>query len=1002
MSYKHFLAVVLAFAVVAGCTKKEEEQGTLSVDPAELTLTGNNPGKTLQIKSSTTWTVSASENWLHADPARGEGDQEITVSADRYPGSGFRKAKLTVAIKGKQEVVSVTQYSFSEVMTVTPEEIVFTGDVLTASVEVTSNTDWHTITEESWISCNPSEGNGNATVTITAQPITQAEGKREGVVSFKYSDVRVNVKVTQSFDDGLFSGGTGTAATPYLISTAADLQQLSSLSNDSKTSAKLVASQFQQTADINMEGVSGFVPLFQDSKFSGVYNGGSHSILGLEVKPKAQKASGFIAYSDGGNIKDLNFSAIDVDAPYVFCGAIVGHALNSTISNCNVTGKIRQYTKEINATGSNNEGYSGGLVGYADACTIEHCTLDGSVTVYGLYGGGLFGYIKNTTVSDCHLLKENTVNIYYHFNGGLIGRMDGASSTVKGCSFEGNLTAVGYFQGGIVGEMRGGRVENCVMGSYASIGCDKYCVGGIVGAAVPVDEIVIDHCAAYGTIKGQYSVGGIVGYSGYRMSTPGPISSATKDVTISNCAYIGGEITATGNNGGSNAYSIAAGILGWSHGGNKLLVKGCYSNPSVLQTISTGNRGALAGIMAYQNSTSGNCIVKDCYSTVTPSTMLTQNDQITSLSTGFYGGIYCRATQATTISSCWCDNSIKFGTSDSAATETGNERLTTAQLADGTLLGKLQGAADGTVWIAGTNGLPTIEGLPADPNVKPKAAKRVSVIGDSISTFKGWIPAGYSAHYPATDGTLTLVNETYWYRLIHDYMQSATLDMNIAFSGSTVTNTTDENYKNKYGTASNAWFKKDFTTRFKECGGCGRPDIILIHGGTNDWAHNADPLAPGVAIRNDASNIYGGSKPSASVMQAIYDKADAATTRSDINALPDGTYCEAYVKLLCQIRERYPQCKVVCIIGDYLSSSIEQSTLEIAAHYGAKTVNLFRVNGFNDLGGYSPETLSNKGSQPNMPKHDYSGDTGGCHPGSKAMEYIANKIYTELGAWLEQ
>ena len=325
-----------------------------------------------------------------------------------------------------------------------------------------------------------------------------------------------------------------------------------------------------------------------------------------------------------------------------------------------------------------------------------------------------------------------------------------------------------------------------------------------------------------------------------------------------------------------------------------------------------------------------------------------------------------------------------------------------AQLSDGTLLAKLQASANGTTWIAGSNGLPTIEGLPADPNVKPKAAKRLSVIGDSISTFRGWIPGGYSAHYPAVDGTLTLVNETYWYRLVHDYMKDCEFDTNISFSGSTVTNTTDANYKAKYGTASNAWFKKDFSTRFAECGGMGRPDIILIHGGTNDWAHNADPLAPGVAIRNDASNIYGGSKPSESVMASIYATADAAKTRSAINALPDGTFCEAYVKLLCQIRERYPQCKVVCIIGDYLSQSIEQSVIDIAGHYGAKTVNLFRVNGFNDLGGYSPSTLSNLGRQPNMPKHDYSGDVGGCHPGSQAMKFIAEKIYTELGTWLEE
>ena len=36
------------------------------------------------------------------------------------------------------------------------------------------------------------------------------------------------------------------------------------------------------------------------------------------------------------------------------------------------------------------------------------------------------------------------------------------------------------------------------------------------------------------------------------------------------------------------------------------------------------------------------------------------------------------------------------------------------------------------------------------------------------------------------------------------------------------------------------------------------------------------------------------------------------------------------------------------------------------------------------------------------PKHDYSGDVGGCHPGSQAMKFIAEKIYNELGAWLEE
>ena len=89
------------------------------------------------------------------------------------------------------------------------------------------------------------------------------------------------------------------------------------------------------------------------------------------------------------------------------------------------------------------------------------------------------------------------------------------------------------------------------------------------------------------------------------------------------------------------------------------------------------------------------------------------------------------------------------------------------------------------------------------------------------------------------------------------------------------------------------------------------------------------------------------------------------------------------------IKQKYPNVKIVCIIGDYVSVGIQKSIKAIAEHYGARCVDLYAVNGFND--------------QTYMPKHDYNPDTGkGCHPGVVAMEFIAEKIYNELGAWLEE
>lgn len=802
--------------------------------------------------------------------------------------------------------------------------------------------------------------------------------------------------------------GEGTETAPYLISDADDFVLLSQLLNNDRGYERYSDSHFRLDGPVDLNGVTvSPICTSADKPFKGSFDGNSYAISNLKIDNGEEIACGIFGYAEDAVIRNFTIKNSDVESDYIYTGTVVGHATGSTINDIAVTtGKIRQYTSglkveacEYAPKATNNAGYNGGVVGLAHSSVIKNCSYDGTINFYGKFCGGIVGVSYNSTVENCAISKESTVNAYYHFCGGVVGRALGENNKIKGCSFEGNYTSVGYCEGGIVGQLLGGSVENCVLGSYAYFGADKHAVGGIVGSAQPLNDITIENCASYGLIRGSYSVGGIVGYAGIGQGADTDndlMLKAAGDVTIRGCAFIGGNLTATGAH--SQGYALAGGIIGWGYGNNSqnITVAGCFSRPGVIQTTYGNNKNAvLAGISAFQHNIKAH--IEDCYSSFAKNNMLVCSEQ----AEGWVAGIHVRSCAGSLITNCYSDSSLPVG-SENKGTETGCGHLTVSEMSDGTLLRYLNDGQSGVVWVAGENGYPVISGLPADPNVKPKAKKKVSIIGDSISTFKGWIPGGYSAHYPATDATLTLVNETYWYRLIHDYMSSAEVEVNIAFSGSTVTNTTAENYASKYGDATNAWWHNSFSERFAACGGVGNPDIIIVHGGTNDWAHNCDPLAPGIAIRNDASNIYGGSAPSETAMNGIYAIADAAKTRAEINSLPDGTFCEAYCKLMCQIKERYPQCKVVCLIGDYLNSAIEESILLMAEHYGAKTVNFFRVNGFNDLGGYSPTTLSNKGSQPNMPKHDYSGDTSGCHPGSEAMAFMAKKIYEELGTWLEE
>ena len=296
-------------------------------------------------------------------------------------------------------------------------------------------------------------------------------------------------------------------------------------------------------------------------------------------------------------------------------------------------------------------------------------------------------------------------------------------------------------------------------------------------------------------------------------------------------------------------------------------------------------------------------------------------------------------------------------------------------MTDGTLLALMnEGKGSWSEWVADAEGYPVPAGIPADtnPKEKPVNPKRVSIIGDSISTFYGWMPNGYTSHYPnGSNCDVTTVEKTWWYRLIYDYMQNAVLDMNLSFSNSTVTENSDPNNTGQY------WYGHDFCSRFVECNGMGRPDIIVIHGGTNDYGHNyGEQLAPGYTMR--------GAAPAKSVFDAIFADADACKTIADAENLDFSTFCHSYTKLLRMMQLRHPGVKIVCIIGDSVSAGIQTCIQTIADHYGAKVVDLLAVNGFRDT------------------VYQTKYDTGHVHPDSNGMNFIANKIYTELGAWLKE
>ena len=100
--------------------------------------------------------------------------------------------------------------------------------------------------------------------------------------------------------------------------------------------------------------------------------------------------------------------------------------------------------------------------------------------------------------------------------------------------------------------------------------------------------------------------------------------------------------------------------------------------------------------------------------------------------------------------------------------------------------------------------------------------KTVSILGDSISTYKGFIPEGYATFYPYSTAGLSNYNETWWMQVINKLGMK--LHANNSWGGSCVSS----------GTGSSATVNDERLSTLLVDGVA--PDVIIIFMGNNDCA----------------------------------------------------------------------------------------------------------------------------------------------------------------------
>lgn len=221
----------------------------------------------------------------------------------------------------------------------------------------------------------------------------------------------------------------------------------------------------------------------------------------------------------------------------------------------------------------------------------------------------------------------------------------------------------------------------------------------------------------------------------------------------------------------------------------------------------------------------------------------------------------------------------------------------------------------------------------SSPEEQP--VRKVGILGDSISTFKGEVcNPTYYCYYPDLDpnvkkGSPEAVDskeKTWWWQVIHERMQYGKLDVNSSWTGKRVVHEISDGLP-----AGLVDRVGDFVD----------PDIIIIHGGTNDSGLNT------------RMGSYGFDLPA--------------------ERLSESGFRNAYVKMVKLLQDRYDGVRLILIIGDRLTSDYENSIITIANHFHLPYVNFVGMD---------------------IPK------CAGSHPNASGHQRMADEIYGQCKDYL--
>lgn len=295
------------------------------------------------------------------------------------------------------------------------------------------------------------------------------------------SDVRIPVEFRISANVPEPLDGRGTAALPYLIRDAYDLEAMVRYA-DKNAYFALAEDIVLTQADYEFGGAfynvgNGIVTIGNEEvafngNFTGLYDGKVHSITGLRMN--GNTFGGLFGATDGAVISDLIINDAQISSS-ANAGVLIGRASDTTINNVTIN------NAEVMTTQAGS--VAGGIVGVADSTIIENVTLN-SVSVA-------------TTLDSTSATLETA--------GGVAGIYDGL---IRTATLNGTKVVSATVAGGVIGSVKADPAN--IVNVYADVNVEAKIAGGVAGRIVNPQSLSVNGVTVCGKVYGSAVSAGVI------------------------------------------------------------------------------------------------------------------------------------------------------------------------------------------------------------------------------------------------------------------------------------------------------------------------------------------------------------------------------------------------------------------------------------------------------------------------------------------------------------